>query len=89
MTDYMEFLKSLFFVMLYLTGIIACFFLMVGFIENMIDRNKKEKQVNIKAVNMSDLELDDETKKALDKVAEKLANKYVDEMLSDDYEKED
>ena len=83
----LEFMKTLFSCMLYLTGIIACFFLMVGFIENMF--SKKEKKVNIKAINISDVELDEETKKALDKVAEKLANKYVDEMLSDEYEKED
>lgn len=83
MTDYLEFMKQLFFVMLYLTGIIACFFLMVGFIENMIDRNKKE---NKKVITVDGTKyLDEETKKELNKIAEKIAN----EMLSDDYKKED
>ena len=83
MTDYLEFMKQLFFSMLYLTGIIACFFLMVGFIENVIDRNKKE---NKKVITVDGTKyLDEETKKELDKIAEKIAN----EMLSDDYKKED
>lgn len=83
MNNYLEFMKQLFFAMLYLTGIIACFFLMVGFIENMIDRNKKE---NKKVITVDGTKyLDEETKKELDKIAEKIAN----EMLSDEYEKED
>lgn len=83
MTDYLEFMKQLFFSMLYLTGIIACFFLMVGFIENMFDRNKKE---NKKVITVDGTKyLDEKTKKELDKIAEKIAN----EMLSDDYKKED
>lgn len=83
MTDYLEFMKQLFFSMLYLTGIIACFFLMVGFIENMFDRNKKE---NKKVITVDGTKyLDEETKKELDKIAKKIAN----EMLSDDYKKED
>ena len=83
MADYLDFMKQLFFVMLYLTGIIACFFLMVGFIENMIDRNKKE---NKKVITVDGTKyLDEETKKELNKIAEKIAN----EMLSDDYKKED
>ena len=83
MVDYLEFMKQLFFAMLYLTGIIACFFLMVGFIENMFDRNKKEDK---KVITVDGTKyLDEETKKELDKIAEKIAN----EMLSDDYKKED
>lgn len=89
MTNYLDFIKQLFFVMLYLTGIIACFFIMVGLIETTFEKKTNKKNLNIKAINMSDLELDEETEKAINKIAEKLANKYVDEMISDDYEKED
>ena len=83
MNNYMEFLKSLFFAMLYFTGILACFCICIGFIENMIDRNKKE---NKKVITVDGNKyLDEETKKELDKIAQKIAN----EMLSDEYEKED
>lgn len=83
MNNYLEFMKNLFQCMLYLTGIIGCFFLMISFIENMIDRNKKE---NKKVITVDGTKyLDEETKKELDKIAEKIAN----EMLSDDYKKED
>jgi len=81
--EYLEFMKQLFFAMLYLTGIIACFFLMVGFIENMFDRTKKE---NKKIITVDGTKyLDEETKEELNKLAEKIAK----EMMSDEYKEED
>lgn len=87
MIDFLEFMKNLFFCILYLTGIITCFFFMISFLENILEKNKKE---NKKVITINgDKYLDEETRKELDKVAEKLAKKYVEEMTSDEYEKED
>ena len=84
MTDYLEFMKQLFFSMLYLTGILACFCICINFIDITIHSNRKEKRTKVINID-SDKYLDEKTKKELDKIAQKIAN----EMLSDDYKKED
>lgn len=89
MNEYMEFLKSLFFAMLYFTGILACFCVCIGLIDATTFHKQNKQSKNMKVVNLNEEDLDDETKKELDKIAEKLANKYAKEMLSDEYEKED
>ena len=88
MNNYLEFMKQLFFAMLYLTGIIACFCVCIGLIDATIHKQNKQSK-NMKVVNLNEEDLDEETKKELDKIAEKLANKYAKEMLSDEYKKED
>lgn len=84
----LEFIKTLFLCILYLTGIIACFSLMVGFVESIFDKYKKNTKSKVININGNEF-LDEETKKELDKIAEKIAEKYANEMLSDEYEKED
>ena len=83
-----EFMKNLFLCMLFLTGILACFVIMMTLVLGSINANKKSKKMKIIEINGNDL-LDEETEKELSKIAEKLAKKYVDEMTSDEYEKED
>ena len=79
-----EFMKNLFLCMLFLTGILACFVIMMSLVVESINANKKSKKMKIIEINGNDL-LDEETKKELDKIAKKIAN----EMLSDEYKKED
>lgn len=88
MNDYMEFLKNLFFAMLYFTGILACFCICIGLIDATIHKQNKQPK-NMKVINLNEEDLDDETKKELDNIAQKLAKKYTKEMMSDEYEKED
>ena len=61
---------------------------MISLVVGSINANKKSKKMKIIEINGNDL-LDEETEKELSKIAEKLANKYVEEMTSDEYEKED
>lgn len=84
MQDYLLFMKDLFFCMLYFTGIIACFFFMISFLRNIFVENKKSKPSKVININGDEL-ISPATKKELDKLAEKIAE----EVLSDEYKKED